>query len=668
MVSGINTNKNKYLIFLWMLSIIPLIFYLFKFFGLALGSSFSLLLFFLIYIYIRFLNISKNSSFFKTDYINSFIFVSSLVIIFLNCFVFLLDIYNFKKIELLIFSVDLAIFTCFLYLFFLSYVRTRFRKKENLNENYISFSISVIILLFVLFVDRPFEIFLGNVDEFTFSFWDLLYSMLFYISIGLIASLIICLINYRILTFFDSIISSIIIASYVQLLFFNKYVGNIMGGMYQWKTHIIYTLINTIIWIAIFGFILFISFKYKKIKNILLFIKAFVFALLLVSLIYLVFTSSSDSFKRRQFYIEGQERYTVGKGDNTIIFIMDAVDNSYIKEIYSNNPELFNEFNDFTLYMNTCSIYDMSTPSIPSMIWGYRGDIDVYNDIPFVNRYRNNDYRLLNYSWDANRYGCFDNYVSSEDTKEMLSVRYNAIREGFIKLSFYSIFPCIIKNQIKTNNIDFSHCVLYGDYINSITTDNTEYYNELNLRYNEKSDNCFIVEHLNGAHFYVDDYIEETKLCLRIYEKYILQLKELGVYDNSTLIFCADHGVHDGVDPNYPYPTAATPMFMVKKKNEHHDNMNISNVPVYYTDFQSTVLKASDLFIEESDYSTFGNSIYEYDEDTERKRTWFKTPKIADENYRKYTFYGDTHELERVVEEGVFTETGDYKLDNTDFN
>ena len=40
----------------------------------------------------------------------------------------------------------------------------------------------------------------------------------------------------------------------------------------------------------------------------------------------------------------------------------------------------------------------------------------------------------------------------------------------------------------------------------------------------------------------------------------------------ATIILMADHGIHDGVD-GIPYPTAATPMLMIKDPHASHDSI-----------------------------------------------------------------------------------------------
>lgn len=135
-------------------------------------------------------------------------------------------------------------------------------------------------------------------------------------------------------------------------------------------------------------------------------------------------------------------------------------------------------------------------------------------------------------------------------------------------------------------------------------------------------------------------------------------MKELGVYDNSVIIVAADHGVHDA-NGDIEFPTPATPMFLIKGKNEVHDNMVISSKPMYYQDIQSTLIKYSELS-EEGDTELFGKTIDDCAEGDKRVRVWFDS---NGSEIRKYTYCGDTSELERIVYADVYENVDSFYFD-----
>ncbi len=157
-----------------------------------------------------------------------------------------------------------------------------------------------------------------------------------------------------------------------------------------------------------------------------------------------------------------------------------------------------------------------------------------------------------------------------------------------------------------------------------------------------------------------DDYIGTTKYCLSIFKEYIRQMKELGAYDNSVIIIASDHGAHDGFYEGFPYPSASTPMMIIKSRNEKHDTMFISDKPFYYMDIQATVLDYAGLY-NSNDEKIFGKPIDQISNEP-RTRVWID---VDDKNttYYKYTYKGNTSELERVVKENIYEEVYSFAFD-----
>jgi hypothetical protein len=337
-----------------------------------------------------------------------------------------------------------------------------------------------------------------------------------------------------------------------------------------------------------------------------------------------------------------------------VIFVVDAVDNKFITEIMEEDPAFFDEYKDFTMYSDTCSVYDLTTHSIPQMLLGYTY-LTEYNPKGglFLTRLKDNGFRILFFNVFAGLEKQYvDNYEDMSETGDMFWIDYPRIRSDLLKTSIFQSLPCLAKSVVGIEEIKYLYYVRYDKDEYEMVANDKLFREKLDLSYNENSDKCLYYHHLDGAHYPCKDFVGETKFCLDSFKEYMRQMKELGVYDDATLIVCSDHGRHDD-DGEYPFPTAATPMFMIKKKNETHDSMVITSTPMYFMDFQSTVLAASGYFNPETDYEIFGKSIYDYDETSIRKRVWFDTD-FHIRDIHKYTYVGDMKELERVVNAGEY--------------
>ena len=564
---------------------------------------------------------------------------------------------SFMKDYLRISGLFILIFLVLVFPMLIFIIYNRNAKGEKDIRLYFSFSIGIFFLIFFLTIDLPIELRLNNYEEFSFSFFDLFWAMRSYVFAGIMMIIISSVIPYTVLDVFDTLLTWINLGFYVQCMFFNQYIGKLTGSKYVWKNHMVHTFINAFFWIGLLFVVFFISIKFKSKKNnIRIFVKASLLFIVASSLIFTLIKAPKEAYSRRQLYLSGNEQFTVGSDQNVILLIADAVDNSYIKEIMNNSPEVFDSYNDFTLYTDTCSVYDLTSVSIPQMLYGYTQTDESDKMEPFLNRFEENGFRMLFYGTYAKREGAekyLSNYISSEDIESISHIEYNLINSYMLLISLYRVMPCFFKSFIPTDIIDFERCITFDKNKTNYICDNSEFENMLSLSLNPESNRCFIYQHLNGAHVPCDDFVDETKHCLRIFDEYIRQLKMLGVYDNSVIIIASDHGIHDD-QAGIPYGVAATPMFMVKPMKEHHDKIQISDKPIYYRDFQASIIKYAGLFDETIDYNIFGKSIDDYPENELRTRIWFDVAFEKVEN-RKYKYTGNTDELERVVNNNEYT-------------
>ena len=460
--------------------------------------------------------------------------------------------------------------------------------------------IPMISAFLFFFIVQPLNIFINNTEDIPISLKDTFLSELFFFFILLSFLYIMLLMPFPLVRIIGTFFSATFISSYIQLMFFNKYTGVLLGGNYDWKSNQLYSILNIFVWLFVFILVFFLSFNKKTTKipfflNIAILIMLFsgLFSLLISSLVSGKDLNNKDN---RNYYLSTDEKYTVGK-ENVIILIADAVDNAFIKEILNDNPDFFNDYNDFTLYTDTCCVYDYTGRSLQQMLYGYTFKDGTERTVPFMERLKNNGYRILSFSYNSisgpdNPSQYIDNYVYSE---KAVLIRKDRIRDNYWKVTSYQLFPCMFKHLSKVDKVNFDNCLDINFVTRNNVTENEVFDKNLNLSMNPISDKCFIYQHIDGAHYPSDDYVKDTMYSLTIFKKYIAQMKELGVYDDSVIIIAADHGVHDDVD-GVPFPTAGTPMFMIKGKNEKHTEIVLSKTPMYFMDFQPTIIKYAGLY------------------------------------------------------------------------
>lgn len=479
-------------------------------------------------------------------------------------------------------------------------------------------------------------------------------------------------------------VCGVTLAMYVQYMFANQLTMLLDGSTINWSEHTKDIVLNSLLW-AVIILIPFVIYKLagKIWERAIIIIPGFILGIHVITLTIIAIPCILQESRAAFAYLSTEEQFCVSSEDNIIVFVIDAIDNEYIKQIYKENPEVFADFKDFTMYADTCSVYDSTIPSTLSTFAGgeYHNDIsavDWYHEcwtVPktteFYSRIHDAGYQTHFYNFQAGNpvelMGSVDNMVPVEEVR-IRDINYPVYNKNMLKLSSYRLSPYVIKQLIDTSDISFKELIDIGEYVDPSFL-NEEFDENCQLKLADNTSPLMIYQHLKGTHTPCDDFLGTTKYCLGIAAKYIDQMKQLGVYDNATILIMSDHGKQD---TDYDVPAAATPMVMIKEPNSSHESIAINNAPIYHTDIIPTILENIGCYDEnnEEDVSLFGTSVYMHHEGENRERVWYdrwttegiktRFSKYAYHtrfnSYYKYKYTGTTEELDRIVEAGEIDE------------
>ena len=131
--------------------------------------------------------------------------------------------------------------------------------------------------------------------------------------------------------------------------------------------------------------------------------------------------------------------------------------------------------------------------------------------------------------------------------------------------------------------------------------------------YTQNEHKTFAFIHLNSAHNggyrynhdadtvepYSGDYRDAIRGSFTIINKYFTQMKELGIYDNSTIIIIADHGRNPTggafIEDNYPWDGVTTPTLLIKLQNERGRLKRNPTPELSHTNFRASILQFAGL-------------------------------------------------------------------------
>lgn len=550
-------------------------------------------------------------------------------------------------------------------------------KKEIIKKIGITFLVSF-LFSFMLLIFGPSEIYFANKTEFNFIYVNFAgYMSVLAVAAAFILTLILAFLPDKLHRVLLSVIFGISIAGYIQVMFLNKNLDLLGLNPEGYKTTPVQSIINLVIWIVIILAVIILALWKKDIwKRLVQYLSGFLLCIQVIALISLLVTADETAYHYSggRWQLSSEDQYVVSADKNIIVLILDWFSNQYLEPLQTAYPGSTDFLHDFTYYSNVDCTYYGTFPSIPHMLTGKEVDTNMRVDdwcakiweddktVSFYNELHNNNFV-------ANLYTPYANILCGTNSTQILEGRlsnviftannldifYKLLFKTMFKMSAYRMFPEALKPCFYTNMEEYVGIVSVKG--NNMCHNNYDFYRDLlekGLRTDKKS-NYFIVQHLMGPHSLTTDEFgaykenatreETTKGCMVIVEEYINQLKELGVYDDAAIIITSDHGGRN--DPQV--------IFYIKKPGETHEVTPITDVPVSFNEFLPTIAELAGL-----DYTQYGQSIHDFDEDTERERTvWvrefnsdyptvpcFTEDKDGSSNvYYGYTYTGGTEEL-----------------------
>lgn len=524
----------------------------------------------------------------------------------------------------------------------------------------------------------PLEIYFGNEKDFAFSYGDFFWLLLLIaIAVWAIGSLLVAALPEKLCVVTNAVILGIAIASYIQNMFMNVKLSEADGSPMNWNELKSFTTINLIIWIVILALVICGSVFLKKYwTKISMGAAAFFSLIQIVAVISLVLPAITEHKESGNLQMATDERFQVAKENNIIIFVLDTFGNTQYEEALNKYPEIAEDLSDFTFYNNADCHYYCTFPSMTHMLTGNEFDFNATSEgwmqtawtseraVNFYQTLHDDEYTVNLYSATPgyvygdleNLYGKIDN-VRGVDT----IVKKGVLVKRICKMSIYKYVPYIVKPYFEVLSKEFDSVVEYAEG-DSCTDDNGEFYQLLlnnPLEISNDMKNAVIIQHIFGTHqpytlnqnaeiVEEADRIDTIKGLSVILNEYMQQLKDIGMYDDATIIITADHGAWYGGDTQ--------PIFFIKQSGETHEALVVNEAPISLDDMQATILSLAG-----EDYSAYGTSIFDWNVDDVRERTVYmrendeQYPEVQGSSfnvYYQYTYVGKRNNLNERVEQG----------------
>lgn len=488
----------------------------------------------------------------------------------------------------------------------------------------------------------PNELYIHNLEEFSGNYIAFFLITILGSIVGAVFMLVLLLlfVPAKIFKITYLLIGGICCVGYLQGVFLNGTLAAMDGDKQVWPVGTI--IWNGVIWIAILSTIVIGGYRKTIVRNMCRTLCIYISLIQLVTLGWLFMTSDVKRIHENAA-VTKEGSLELSSGNNVLVFVLDSFDSGLFETIYDKDDSILSSLADFTYYRNGTSQFAHTYPGIPYMLTGIEWNDDKGEDY-FIYAYKNGDYleKIAAQGTDVKIYTELNMmadtfYQKLDNYNDTISIKYDIGKtlQTMIRTSMYKISPFLMKPLYEYYTSDIKE-MAYNEDLWSIDNDQLFYDDivENGLTVSGDYESAFRFYHMRGAHdpcYLTEDLKYEPtgrgsspesqgKGCLRIVYEYMEQMKTLGIYDNATIIITADHGQRDilGTKKYSGQPDKTSrPIFLIKKAEEHHENMVVSEAPVSQAELAPTILEAFGI-----EYADYGKTFEEIPVDEKRIRKY----------------------------------------------
>ena len=367
---------------------------------------------------------------------------------------------------------------------------------------------------------------------------------------------------------------------------------------------------------------------------------------------------NSEEKEKSETVLTTENIFEVSEQDNVVVFLLDRFDIYYYDQVLKQNPNFFEPLDGFTFYDNNISLYSRTYPSVTYMLTGVENPFtdtrteyfkDAYTDSSFFRDLKSNNYKINLYT---SSYYVYDDASVFDGMVDNVSRYQDYVIDGKLRLtgkmlllSLYRYVPLALKGIIPISSADFKDFVSFdtdNDYAQYVLDDAQTYqmFRESGLS-TQKEKNTFTFRHLNGCHSpytmdengnaidsnnYAHAAIPATMGCFRLIYDYIDSLKQLGLYENATIIITGDHA--RAMDDTVDVEDARVTALFVKEKGSYDTPLGFSSAPVCQENLRAEIIKSAGIKTE----NQYGVAFSDIEETSERVRKYYFEKSCGDKD------------------------------------
>ena len=476
-----------------------------------------------------------------------------------------------------------------------------------------------------------------------------------------------------------SLYSGLALAFYIQGNWLNPDLGTLDGSSVEWPRYGDNALLNLLVFAIILLIPLLIHFFSRKIwQKFVILISLLLLAMQMVPLGMML----TAEFKNRppseyHFRVAKDKEFVLGK-ENIVVFVLDNTGPEEMTKLLNKYPDSLEFLHDFTFYDNFNTEYHGTFPGAAYLLTHEKYDGNLPYEEWLKQAWLSDDaqsfyHQLADNGWTTrlfnsvdhtegnpeNVYGLISNFEKVNGQQEF-TINKTVFRK-LIKLVCYRYFPLIMKAPFRIYTADLNR-------MKNLTEDEEVWKKHESLgKYLDRrlsvgnEEKVYMTYHWAGAHnpYYLNEWgrfavgmsslADQLKGHFYVISEYLQQMKDYGIYDESTVIITADHG-------GFAYPHS---ILFIKPAGQQQDEMTTTHAPVSQSDFMETIAEYAGL-----EKGQFGQSVMDISEDEERERCTYirwrdpalpRVPGKSSNALQEYCYVGDSDTLRQMIVNKDFT-------------
>jgi len=464
------------------------------------------------------------------------------------------------------------------------------------------------------------EMYIANSNDLPFPLRDMVTGALLTSLIGsTVLATLTAVLRGRVFDLVLSLLVGVGLASWVQSLFLNIKVGSFMGNQFPWNQHLRATLVDLVIWIVLIALPLAVRYVSRKTwRWVVIMVPAVIMTAGAVAAgVAVARYSGSGSHDTRYLSMEGI--HEVSSTSNIIVFLVDATDVRVIESMKEDPYFSFDPLRGFTSFDQTVALYQETFPTLTYMFTGQKYSWDESQESYFDRAYstpwlfselKQRGYKINLYSQADGLYSSPSQLSQWVDnmTPSGARVNYKTMMTNMGRLSAFGRSPLALQPSLAMNPDAFNSVLQASAGLAPPYKINDA------LLYQEILDNPLTVGGAQPQFSFIDmigahnpavltadarsipglttDERQQVEGDFHIIYTYLDQLRSLGLYDSSTIIIMADHGLH----VEHTIRTLSAPLLpclFIKPVNAPDAPLQYSDAPTYMSNFVPTIVQAA---------------------------------------------------------------------------